>query len=248
MLYQALKDQNDIEHNVFSLLMDGKNGALEFGTFESALVRSPSQLVFVPLADRSSSWNVKVDGFRIGLAIFNTRLFQDKDEPRTTGYTLSYTSLARLESGSPHISLPPNLYEVIMRRLLRDKRHSVENGNLYWGPCNATSYESLYLLIGETYFEIPPSTYVTSLEKDGKCLLAFRESEDRRWHLGAPFLRNFYSVWDDKNGQVGLGPHLTSPITRVHTTRISDLPRPTNTITLRDFLRSNLRRIAIVAF
>ena len=54
-------------------------------------------------------------------------------------------------------------------------------------------------------------------------------------------------MWDDTNGQVGLGPHLASPITRVHTTAISDLPRPTNTISARDFLRANLRRVGIIA-
>lgn len=134
-----------------------------------------------------------------------------------------------------------------MRRILHDKHHTVQNGNLYWGPCNASTYESLYLLIGETYFEIPPASYVTTLEKDGECLLDLQESPDHLWHLGAPFLRNFYSVWDDTNGQVGLGPHLSSPVTRVHTTAITDLPRPTNTISARDFLKANLRKIAAVA-
>ena len=154
--------------------MDGDEGTLDFGTYESALVRSPTQLVFVPLADRSSYWNVKVDGFRVGTSIFDSHHYEEDDgEPRTTGYTLTYTSIARLESGSPHISLPPNLYEVIMRKLLHHKRHSVQNGNLYWGPCNSSTYDSLYLLIGETYFESPPATYVTSLEKDGECLLNF---------------------------------------------------------------------------
>ena len=209
MLYEQLYIDGFTPSPVFSILMQGDNSSLEFGDYDSSNLRSPSEIAFIPLAERSTAWKINIDGFRVGTSLFKGEGFED-DDVKTTGYSLNYMSMAVLHSGSNEMQIPKELFEVIMRMVLKGKRYFIENGDRYWGPCDRSKYESLYLLVGDTYFEMPPSSYVTSLQKEGKCLLVFEESQDKEWHLGTPFLRNYYSVWDNKNGQVGLGPHSTS--------------------------------------
>ena len=69
-------------------------------------------------------------------------------------------------------------------------------GDLY-GSCDLSKYQSVYLLMGEIWFEIPPSVYVES--GVGKCFIQLGSNQADWWLLGDTFLRNYYSVWDSPN-------------------------------------------------
>lgn len=104
-------------------------------------------------------WEVNVDGFRVGTQLF--------DDDKTTGYILSYKSPAIMSTVHSAITVPKELYHIIMDMIFQDLDHHVKD-NRYVGPCDLSKYESLYLLMGNTYFEIPPSSFVLGFQAGTK--------------------------------------------------------------------------------
>jgi hypothetical protein len=121
--------------------------------------------------------------------------------------------------------IPKELYHPIIDLIIDSKFHYRQYGYV-WSTCDLSKYESLYLLIDGTYFEIPPASYVRDFGAKF-CAIGLMKNSDHEWLLGDVFLKNFYSVWDNTNNQVGLAPHLTSPAGSTLTT--STLPAPATT-------------------
>lgn len=174
----------------------------------------------MPLSDSSLYWNINIDGFRVGTE--STHIAHGLPY----GYLLDYQSTATLDTGTSLMNVPSELYHTLERMLLHGKAVTQDvHGNLYTS-CDLNTYKSLFLLVGSDYFEVPPSSYIIQNGKLDLCLFGIQASKGHDWLLGDVFLRNFYSVFDNGNSQVGLIPHKTSNST-VQTT--STLLPPTIT-------------------
>lgn len=96
------------------------------------------------------------------------------------------------------------------------------DGFLYY-PCSSTRILSLFIYIGDSYFEITPSSFTYPNDNSGvTCFAGIVEGESTYWDVGDPFFRNYYSVWDDPNNRIGLAPHIYT------SARIIQGSKPTN--------------------
>jgi hypothetical protein len=63
------------------------------------------------------------------------------------------------------------------------------------------------------YFEVTPETFILSTIDTGVagyCFLGFFSNSADYWLLGDVFLRNYFTIWDDANSQVGFVPSVSS--------------------------------------
>jgi len=67
------------------------------------------------------------------------------------------------------------------------------------------------------YFEVRPVSYLYPVGS-GMCLLGLAEGSDY-WLFGDVFLREYYSIWDDQGGTLGLAPHIHTTATVVQGTK-----------------------------
>jgi hypothetical protein len=73
------------------------------------------------------------------------------------------------------------------------------------------------------YYSIDPLTYIidyrdTDLEDQTLCLIAVKKQDfdSTSWIIGAPFFRNFYVIYDDERGKMGISPSiLSSPVSSI---------------------------------
>jgi hypothetical protein len=68
MVYEQLYVDGITQSPVFSLLLKplNKSSIVEFGDYNPSYLRNSSEIVFIPLAEYSTAWKIKIDGFRVG--------------------------------------------------------------------------------------------------------------------------------------------------------------------------------------
>lgn len=100
-----------------------------------------------------------------------------------------------------------------MSTLLKDKNGFYdEESDTYYGDCDLKKYDSVYLAIGDHFYEIPPSKYVyVDDESDyNACGINFGQNLDESWLLGDLFMSNYYTIHDDEKNRVSIVPHKNS--------------------------------------
>jgi hypothetical protein len=147
---------------------------------------------------------------------------------KPSGYTMSYMSPAILDTGTTLMLVPSEFYHPIMSRIVDGTPAVKARGGYYVDYCeNSAFYPSLYLLMGGTWMEVPPSSYMYNVVSN-YCIVGIQSTEAHYWLLGGIFLKNFYTIWDNTNKQFGIGPHKTSSSAYLTT---SDMPTPSNSFT-----------------
>lgn len=80
--------------------------------------------------------------------------------------------------------------------------------------CNHANFPSIHFYFDGKYFEVSPYTYISQYAAvGGKCEVLLKPNYDGEFVLGTPFLKNYYTIWDDANSRIGLAPHTTSNAT-----------------------------------
>lgn len=58
-----------------------------------------------------------------------------------------------------------------------------------------------------------PDTYVLDIKYGDQCFLTLAKNSGDYWLMGDGFLRNYISIWDETNNQLGFVPHSFSNAT-----------------------------------
>jgi len=75
----------------------------------------------------------------------------------------------------------------------------------YYLKCDKEKYESMFLELGDYFFEIPPSSILRDFSAYGYkwCDLGFRYEQSDDWLVGDTLFRSYYNVWDEENALIG---------------------------------------------
>eukprot|EP00347_Sterkiella_histriomuscorum_P017754 403348125 len=103
---------------------------------------------------------------------------------------------------------PGQMYKNITKYILTN--HTFYTFDKYiLTSCNVSAFPSIYLRLDDFWFEIKPESYIlnetlntTNDQYKNLCTLAILPSSDVII-LGVPFLRNYYTIFDLENDQVG---------------------------------------------
>jgi len=84
-----------------------------------------------------------------------------------------------------------------------------QEDDLLMGPCDLTKYQSINLFINDQFYvKLVPESFVIDIGVRGKCFVPIMFNDDDTFTLGQPFFRNFYSVFDDTKGIIGIAPSI----------------------------------------
>lgn len=243
-LIDALYQQGKISSRVFAFYMAdvAETSKLQLGDFDTSYFKDPSQTVeYIPLSDQTMFWDVNVDAFRIGLSDLDAYGYE-------VGWSFSDPSTACLDTGTSLMLVPDRVYPQLMKALLRGQWYYTDKEGNYYGSCDLTKYESIYLAINGVYYEVPPSSFVDTTSNPPYCPININSNGEDSWLLGDVFLRNFYTIYDGEADRVAMVPHKTS-LSVVN--KVADLPLPTatfNPTTLVDVFRNIILYTALAGF
>ena len=133
------------------------------------------------------------------------------DNKKTMNYTAqNYTAQAIFSSSSSQLVLPTDMYQTIMNFILYNKTN-IQIEQTVLSTCNLTQYPSIFLLLNDSWFEIPPSLYVQNASYSQQygatgsyCALAIEPQEANLVILGAPFMQNYYVIFDVDQDIIGV--------------------------------------------
>lgn len=169
IIVDQLYDEGQLTSNVFSFYLAdaAEQSTFQIGGYDTTYVGSGSSISYIPLSDSEMFWDVNVQAFRVGLS--------DSDSKgRPMAWVMDKTSTACLDTGTSYMYMPNRVFPKVIKALLRDLssfRVNYGGSYYYYGPCDTTQYESIYMLMGDTWFEIPPSVFVEPSPGYSYCLL-----------------------------------------------------------------------------
>ena len=117
--------------------------------------------------------------------------------------------MALLDSFSPYIKLPKSIATELYAKFFHEIPGINQENDLLLGPCDTSKYSSINLFVNDRfYIKLMPESFVVDIGVRGKCLLPFAFNDKDEYVLGEPFFRNFYTVFDDSKGLLGIAPSI----------------------------------------
>jgi len=146
-----------------------------------------------------STWQVTINAFRVG------------EKPTfPNGAKSAYyhpEKVAYLDTFSPHIQLPSSLAATLFADFFHEIQGIKQEDDVLMGPCDLSLYQSINLFINDRFYvRLVPESFVIDIGHPDRCFIPFSFNQDDAYILGEPFFRNFYSVFDDSRGIVGIAP------------------------------------------
>ena len=84
-----------------------------------------------------------------------------------------------------------------------------QENDMLLGPCDLSKYQSINLFVNDRYYlKLLPESFVVDIGLRAKCLIPIKFNDDETFVLGEPFFRNFYTVFDDSKGMIGIAPSI----------------------------------------
>lgn len=147
--------------------MAGENSTMQMGGYDETYLKNPSDmLLYLSSSQYSPFWEINIDAFKIGKA-------SSFKFGRPNGYYLDYYSSAVLDTATNFIYAPVEFYHSLMEMLLENVEDSYYQYGYYWVPCHADGLESLFLLVGYQFYEVPPSSYLIDAGR-GYCVIGIQ--------------------------------------------------------------------------
>lgn len=225
MIYDTLYKQGVTSSKVFAFYMaeDTYQSTLEIGGIDTTNLKNSAHFAYLPFKDNSMFYNVRVSAFLIGSKSYALKA------KATTGC---------LDTGTSLMYVPKSYYSTLIGALIAGTTavYSSSSGKYYDYCSRSIIYKSLWLLMGTTWLQVPPSAYFMPISSTSTiCRIGVEKGGDNEWLLGDVFLKNFYTVWDNTNSRIGIGPHKTSASAWITT---SYMAAPTNEFSAFDALYS----------
>jgi hypothetical protein len=198
-----LYEKGVINERMFAVHFDHVGGStVEFGGYDIKKIIPNVPLTYLELV-YSKFWKLRVSAIRIG------------EKPKFSNGSPSAFYFpekeAILDTFSPYIKLPHSMGSTLFSEIFHDTSDVQIENDLLMGPCDLTKYNSINLFINDRYFlKLTPESYVVDIGIRGRCFIPFQYNTEDEFVLGEPFFRNFYSVFDDSKGILGVAPSINS--------------------------------------
>ncbi|KAM8977228.1 gastricsin-like [Pelodytes ibericus] len=183
---QGLIQQNLIPQPLFSFYLTGQSGEVILGGVDSSLYSG--QIYWTPVT-QEIYWQIAIDEFSVN--------------GQASGWC-SQGCQGIVDTGTPLLTIPQQYLGTLLQYI---GAQQAQNGN-YIVNCNIVqNLPPISFTISGTQFSIPPSGYI--LQINGYCVVGFESTYlpsrngQPLWILGDVFLRQYYSVYDFGNNQVG---------------------------------------------
>jgi hypothetical protein len=112
-----------------------------------------------------------------------------------------------LDTFSPYITLPSSLASELYSKIFHETSEVHSENDMLLGPCDVSKYKSINFFVNDRYYiKLMPESFVVDIGVRGKCFIPFKFNNKDEFILGEPFFRNFYSVFDDSKGILGIAP------------------------------------------
>ena len=105
--------------------------------------------------DKTMFWNLPVSSVRIGLKDYY---------PGGLAKAWKFRKPIEgcLDTGTTVVLVPESFYETFIKSLFKCKNPYYDyESDAYYAECDINLYESVYISIGNHFFEIPPSKFIT---------------------------------------------------------------------------------------
>lgn len=196
-----LYERGAVNSRVFAVHFDHFGGStVEFGGYSPEKIVPNVPLTYLELAYKPT-WELRINAIRIG------------EKPTFPNGAMSAfyfpEKIAILDTFSPYISLPSSLASQLYSKIFHEVDEIHLENDLLLGPCDVSKYQSLNLFVNDRYYvKLVPESFVVDIGVRGKCFVPIRFNDDDAFILGEPFFRNFYSVFDDTKGILGIAPSI----------------------------------------
>ncbi|KAM5180710.1 gastricsin-like [Mantella aurantiaca] len=183
---QGLIQQNLIPQPVFSFYLTGQSGEVIFGGVDNSLYSG--QIYWTPVTEQIY-WQIGIDEFSVN--------------GQASGWC-NQGCQGIVDTGTPLLTIPQQYLDKLLQYLGAGQG---QNGEYYVNCNNVQNLPSITFTISGNQFSIPPSGYI--LQNNGYCTVGFEptylpsRNGQPLWILGDVFLRQYYSVYDFGNNQVG---------------------------------------------
>jgi len=199
----VLSESGDIDAGLFAVSLhraadgDTNDGEISFGYIDED--RYEGDITYTDLGKDNGEWAIELED-----ASYD-------GSSASVGGVLAY-----IDTGTTFIFGPEDLVE---------KLHSVvpnaasNDGLSYKVPCDS---KSLVFTFSGTDFEVSPMDWISPPNENGECTsnVYGQEVVEGSWLLGAAFIKNVYTVFDQDKGRIGFAQH---PEEETATTTTSEL-------------------------
>ncbi|KAM9320195.1 gastricsin-like [Gastrophryne carolinensis] len=183
---QGLIQQNLIPQPLFSFYLSGQSGELILGGVDTNLYSG--QIYWTPVTEQIY-WQVGIEEFSIN--------------GQASGWC-SQGCQAIVDTGTPLIAVPQNYLGSLFQYIGAQEG---QDGAYYVNCNNVQNLPTISFTISGTTFSLTPAGYIQQI--NGYCVAGFESTYlpsrngQPLWILGEVFLRQYYSVYDFGNNQVG---------------------------------------------
>lgn len=195
---ETLKQQGVISQALFAVyLSDSEYGAdwsarhtstITFGSYDLSTYTNSQELVRIPLISGEGHWTVPLDAVLVG----NTDV-------------LDIASSAIIDTGTSYLLGPYQETQVLLQSLNPSCHKTSE---AFFCPCDADLPTITFVLDGRS-FPVRPEMY--TVKTRGVCLVLIEPVYMQFWVLGDVFIREYYSVFDMDNLEMGFAPVKVNP-------------------------------------
>ncbi|XP_063786479.1 gastricsin-like [Pseudophryne corroboree] len=186
---QGILQENLLNQPMFSVYLGSQSGEVTFGGVNTNLYTG--QISWVPLSNQLY-WQIALQEFSIN--------------GQATGWC-SNGCQAIVDTGTTQLNIPSPYMQQLLPYL---GIQQTQNGGYYVNCNNLQNMPTLSFTMNGVSFPLPPSAYI--VQEKGYCSANFlsislpAQNGDPLWILGDVFLRQYYSVYDFGNNQVGFAP------------------------------------------
>ena len=221
LLMHSLFADGVISENKFSVALteedletiQGKSH-IDFGPPDTSEMTNETDLTWLDVLPGDAMWANRISGVRFG----GLEADVDPDFAFTPKRAFTDTSSSCISGPAEEV----DFITMALSDVLDVYDYNIDEAFSYAFDCepNVGSFRSIYLLFGDSWFELRPKDYIYDGGK-GRCGFCIFRSSNDYWTLGANFLRGWYAVHDYESSRFGFVPQVRSgrskaePMTRV---------------------------------